>query len=136
MKSLILKSFDANRIFNEALKLGLVTLREDAIRDLERARVRERCERDQGTEECTYRVELSTGQGRVPLKFAQTSEDLYSVEAEKMAGRINRFLRDEREQTLEVRTGLHWVTEGVIGGLVFIFIGLVLMFTRALIVNR
>jgi general secretion pathway protein E len=31
LKSLILKSFDANRIFNEALKLGLVTLRQDGI---------------------------------------------------------------------------------------------------------
>jgi general secretion pathway protein E len=32
LKSLILKSFDANRIFNEALKLNLVTLRQDGIR--------------------------------------------------------------------------------------------------------
>jgi general secretion pathway protein E len=32
LKSLILKSFDANRIFNEALKLNMVTLRQDGIR--------------------------------------------------------------------------------------------------------
>jgi len=76
--------------------LGLLPLRERSVRGVQGAQVAENCDQDG----CTYRVELRTGGGIVPLTPHYSSG---SVVKESVARRVNDFVRDPTAASLQVR---------------------------------
>lgn len=85
------------------------------------AQVTDSCDSDG----CTYRVELTTAYGSVPLTYAYSSG--YDEKA-KVANRVNAFLGDSSQPELAIRTsfGLGWF---VLIPLLFVLIGLAALAT-------
>jgi len=82
--------------------MNIRTLKVRSIPRLDAAGIEEYCD-DDG---CTYRVILFSGAGNIPLSSAYTSaESSHRMTAE----RINTFLQDGSQQTLEVETGGGWI---------------------------
>jgi hypothetical protein len=94
--------------------LGLVEGAQKPIAGLQRAVIQENYD-DDGS---TYRVALRTAQGVVPLSGAYTSG--YEDKAE-LASRINAFLNDPAETTLDVSTGVP--IAGVLFSVSLVFVG-------------
>lgn len=95
--------------------LGLVPVGEEIISDVRGAWVDESCDSDG----CTYRVELSTGQGDLPLTAYYSSGERSKSEA---AAEINAYVAEGEGEALEIREG-----SGLLGGLIggiFIVVGL------------
>jgi len=80
--------------------LGLVSLREQSVRSVRGARVAENCDEDG----CTYRVELVTGAGTVPLTPHYSLS--YSAK-ERVAQHVNDFAADPAATSLAVQGRLN-----------------------------
>ena len=76
--------------------LGLVPLGEESVRGLEGAMVDESCDEDG----CTYRVELDTADGIVPLTSFYSSG---SKSKQKTADRITAFVQEPMQDSLLVK---------------------------------
>lgn len=94
--------------------VGLVPLGEESIQNLEGARVDENCDEDG----CTYRVELNTADGIVPLTSFYSSG---SKSKQKTADRINAFVRNSSESSLAVEGGAGLL--GILFPLIFVLAG-------------
>jgi hypothetical protein len=94
--------------------LGLVPLGKESLQNLEGARVDESCDEDG----CTYRVELDTRGGFVPLTAYYSSGVKSKQEA---ADQINAFVQDPGEDSLEVKGSVGLL--GILFPLVFVFVG-------------
>lgn len=91
--------------------LDLLPLRERAVRGVQGAQVNENCDEDG----CTYRVELVTRAGLVPLT-AHYSLD--SAGKETIAQRVNEFARDATAPSLVVRDSSGWSVYVVLAAIV------------------
>lgn len=83
--------------------LGFLKLDDKPVESLERAWVSESCDEDG----CTYRVELDTVRGTIPMTNYRSSG--YRSK-ENMANQINTFLRSPDQSSLEVKA-----SAGIIG---------------------
>ena len=83
--------------------MKLRTLRERQIEQLQAAQVETDCD-DDG---CTYRVLIATTGYELPLSEAYTSDE---GEHRALAKKINDFLKDPNQRSLEVETGGGWMT--------------------------
>ncbi|MFL7811188.1 MAG: hypothetical protein AB8I80_21290 [Anaerolineae bacterium] len=84
----------------QAKWLGLVSLREQSVRSVRGARVAENCDEDG----CTYRVELVTDSGAVPLA---PHYSLSYPAKERVAQRVNDFVTDPTATSLAVQGRLN-----------------------------
>jgi hypothetical protein len=99
---------------------GLLPLGEESIRHLQGAGVAQSCDEDG----CTYRVELDTTEGTVPLTAFYSSG---SKSKQETADRIDAFVQNSRERSLTVKSDA-----GLLGFLlpcVFIFAGPLIAFS-------
>lgn len=81
--------------------LDLLPLREQPVRGVRGAQVAENCDEDG----CTYRVELVTSAGLVPLT---SHYSLDSTEKERVAQRVNDFARGSAAPSLVVQDRSSW----------------------------
>ena len=94
--------------------LGMTVSRRSISR-LQGARMDESCDEDG----CTYRVELRTDQGIVPLTAFYSSG---SQSKQKTADQINAFVQDSKEKSLTFKEGMGWL--GIVFPGVFVVTGM------------
>jgi hypothetical protein len=104
----------------ESKWLGQVSMSEASIQGLEGAWVAESCDEDG----CTYRVEMDTADGRVPLTSYYSSGARSKHET---ADRINAFLRNPAEGSLTVKSGAGLL--GLLLPFVFVAVGPIVAFS-------